>query len=100
LRVAEREALWTALLAFEHDEHPTRIETQYASLTDDQVRDAGLYGGQLRAKREVARKAGEDLDRILAQAPGRVAAIRRWLKRVRLLVGSLLKGVPWSRGAK
>lgn len=54
--------------------------------------DAGLVGLQLRAKVELATSAGQRLLRRRGRLPTR--AVRRWLKRVRLLVGSLKTLVP------
>jgi hypothetical protein len=94
IRSSERIALGVALTEFQ-SEHPERIISQYAGLGDEQVRDAGLYGQQLRQKYEVARLASSDFE---GPADRRVrfstTGIRRWIKRARLLVNSLLKGVP------
>lgn len=97
LRVAERESLRPALAEFDQQGHPERIVDQYASLTEDEQRDAGLYGEQLRRKRELARLASDDLLAQPAAATPRPFSrlrIRRWLKRAKVLVGSLKGLVP------
>lgn len=99
LRGAERDALLRAVHEF-RERHPDRITTQYAGLEDDEVVDAGLYGAQLREKREVARLASDDLLRQAPSAsPRRFSRrrIRRWLKRAKVLVGSLRGLIPARR---
>jgi hypothetical protein len=96
LRVAERERLNAALAAFA-GQHPERIVAGYAGLDDQAVFDAGVYGEQLLAKRELARIASQELDRSSEHQSRRVFSrrnIRRWLKRAKVLVGSLKNLVP------
>ena len=50
----EREALQIALLAFVERDHDERIVSQYGALPEGAEIDAGLYGQQLRQKRELA----------------------------------------------
>ncbi len=98
-RIIERELLRSALLEFTSEQHPARIVSQYASANDEDLRDAGLYGEQLRSKRESARLASEDL---LGQEEAATPTlrrfsrrrIRRWIKRSKVLLGSLKGMVP------
>ena len=94
----EREALQIALLAFVERDHDERIVSQYGALPEGAEIDAGLYGQQLRQKRELAWFAAEDLG-----AGGQVARprqrgyygrVRRWIKRAKVLVGSLKPLIP------
>jgi hypothetical protein len=60
--------------------------------------NAGLYGEQLRSKRELARLASEDLVAQDTASPRMRRfsrpAIRRWIKRCKVLIGSLKGIVP------
>jgi hypothetical protein len=101
-RVTERERLADAIIAFNQGEHPERIVSQYASADDEDLWDAGLYGEQLRSKRELARLASEDLlvQDTASPSPTRKLsrfsrpAVRRWIKRCKVLIGSLKGIVP------
>jgi hypothetical protein len=94
----EREALQLALGEFVQREHGERIVSQYSELPDVAVFDAGLYGQQVRQKRELARIAAEALgpDAQLARPRrrGYVGRARRWIKRAKVLVGSLKGLIP------
>ena len=91
----EREALQLALGEFVQRAHRDRIVDQYRELIDDPlIIDSGLYGQQLRQKRELARIAAEafepeDAERAGSQPRGYVGRVRRWIKRAKVLAGSL-----------
>jgi hypothetical protein len=98
-RAVERELLKSALLEFSEKGHPERIVSQYASAGNDGLRDAGLYGQQLRSKRELARFASDDLvgpEVVPTPRLGRFSRprIRRWIKRCKVVLGSLKGIVP------
>jgi hypothetical protein len=91
--------LESALLEFSEEGHPERIVGQYASAGNDGLRDAGLYGQQLRSKRELARIASDDLvgpEVVPTPRLGRFSRprIRRWIKRCKVVLGSLKGIVP------
>jgi hypothetical protein len=101
-RVVERERLAAAIVAFNERGHPERIVNQYASANDDDLRDAGLYGEQLRSKQELARLASDDLLIQDTDSPTPTSrlkrfsrpGIRRWIKRCKVLIGSLKGMIP------
>ena len=103
-RVPERASLTTAILAFSEGGHPERIINQYANANDDDLRDVGTYGEQLRSKRELARLASEDLMVQYTDSPrqtprlGRFTRprIRRWIKRCTVVITSLKGIAPGS----
>lgn len=91
----EREALQLALGEFVQRAHRDRIVDQYRELVDDPlIIDSGLYGQQLRQKRELARIAAEafepeDAERAGSRPRGYIGRVRRWIKRAKVLAGSL-----------
>jgi hypothetical protein len=97
-RVPERELLQLALIEFSQGGHPERIVSQYTSASDEDLRDAGLYGQQLRSKTELARLASNDLSDQEARTPTlrrfSRPRIRRWIKRCKLLLSSFKGLVP------
>lgn len=93
LRSAEREELRTALAEFA-EAHPARITQQYAELDDEDAIDAGIYGDQLRSKYRIARLARHDLVKQAPVPPVGRRRVRRWIKRVKVLGGSLKTLIP------
>lgn len=96
LRPRERDALLGAIVEFA-ELHPERIVSQYAELDDADIADSGLYGQQLRGKREVARYAANDVEgkpNVAERRRFSRANVRRWLKRAKVLAGTLKALVP------
>lgn len=89
LLAREREPLYAAINEFDR-QRLNQIVERYSGSRG--AADAGLTGAQLQAKIDITRSAAERL----RGARGRpsVRSIRRWLKRAKVVVGSLKTLVP------
>lgn len=86
-----RDALLRAVEEYERVGAPRLLEA-YARLDEEFARDSGLTGEQLEAKVSLAELAADELRP--TQGTPWTSRIRRWLKRVKVLLGSLSKLVP------
>jgi hypothetical protein len=86
-----RGALFQAVKEYESVGAPRLLEA-YARLDKDFAQDSGLTGEQLEAKVSLAKLAADELR--LTQGTLWTSRVRRWLKRVKVLLGSLAKLVP------
>jgi len=93
IRTRERALVIEAMHEFA-DQQTARILNGFRELDDQVARDAGIMGVQLRGKAEMAREAGRELEDRPRRKEVSTARSRRWIKRVKVLAGSLKILIP------
>jgi hypothetical protein len=72
-----------------------RLIGEYAETSDEIARDAGVFGAPLRSKANLSANAAQNLDQSrVGRGDISTRAARRWIKRVKVLVGSLKSLIP------